>query len=408
MKASAFACPQAVSRRSVLRSAAAAAAVSLAGVARSADPPAAPAAYRAAVIGHTGRGNYGHGLDVVWLNIPNVKVVAVADADAKGLAAAAKRLGGAAPYPDYRQMLQKEKPDLVSICPRHLDQHRDIALAACQAGVRGIYLEKPMCRTLEEADQVVAACEQHKVKLAVSHQTRYCPRVAMAKKLIDEGVIGKVLDLRARGKEDRRGGGEDLWVLGTHVLNLVQFIGGQPLWGFAEVRQDGKPVTREHVHEGAEGIGPLAGDEVHAVWRLASGAMASFDSVKNAQPKEARYVLFVCGTKGVIRIGHGYMTQVHLLEDASWAGIDPKAKWRPISSAGVDQPEPVKTGGMHGGNETAVRELIACVEKGGNPSSSVYDGRWAMEMIVSVFESHRLGRPVKLPLETRKNPLTML
>ena len=385
-------------------------------LAAQADPAPAPAPqappagqkYRAAVIGHTRRGDYGHGLDVVWLNVPQVKLVAVADADGPGLSAAVKRLGDIKGYADYREMLRREKPDLLSICPRWLDQHRDIALAAIDAGVRGIYMEKPMCRTLEEADEIVAACEKHKVKMAISHQTRYCPRVAMARKLIAEGRIGRVLDYRSRGKEDRRGGGEDLWVLGTHVFNLIQHLGGLPQWGFATVLKEGRPVTAKDVYEGAEAIGPLAGDEVHAVWHLASGAMASFDSVKDAQPKESRYVLFVCGAKGVIRIGHGYLTSVHLLEDATWAAIDPKSKWQPVSSAGVNEPEPIKAGAMHAGNLAAVTELIQCVQNDTQPSSSVYDGRSAVEMIVSVFESHRQGKPVAFPLANRKNPLTML
>ncbi|MBM3869199.1 MAG: gfo/Idh/MocA family oxidoreductase, partial [Verrucomicrobia bacterium] len=62
------------------------------------------------VIGHTGQGNYGHGEDSVWLKIPQTKIVAVADADPKGLAAAAKKLGGVKAYADYRVMLAEVKP----------------------------------------------------------------------------------------------------------------------------------------------------------------------------------------------------------------------------------------------------------------------------------------------------------
>ncbi|NQT88294.1 Gfo/Idh/MocA family oxidoreductase, partial [bacterium] len=74
--------------------------------------------YRVCVIGHTGRGNYGHGLDTVWREIPNTTVVAVADADKRGLASAQKRLKAPKAYADYRKMLEAEKPDLVSVCPR--------------------------------------------------------------------------------------------------------------------------------------------------------------------------------------------------------------------------------------------------------------------------------------------------
>ena len=60
--------------------------------------------YRAAVIGSTGRGGYGHGLDVACKDSKNVDIVALADGDPEGLRMAADRLGVEALYPDYRDM----------------------------------------------------------------------------------------------------------------------------------------------------------------------------------------------------------------------------------------------------------------------------------------------------------------
>ena len=84
--------------------------------------------YRVAVIGRTGRGNYGHGLDTVWLQIPNAQIVAVADENEAGRNAAQKRLAAKNAYADYRQMLQKERPQIVSVADRHLDLHRDMVI----------------------------------------------------------------------------------------------------------------------------------------------------------------------------------------------------------------------------------------------------------------------------------------
>src|ERR1700720_2546867 len=171
--------------------------------------------YRVAVIGRTGKGNYGHGLDVVWKNIDNVEIVAVADEDEKGRAAAAKRLGVQNAYADYQEMLDKEKPQIVSVADRFPDSHRDMVVACAKAGA-SIFLEKPMARSLAEADEMVTACEMHHVKLAIAHQTRYSPRLQRVKELLDSGRLGDLLEIRARGKEDARGGGQDLMVLGTH------------------------------------------------------------------------------------------------------------------------------------------------------------------------------------------------
>ena len=79
--------------------------------------------YRVAVIGHTGKGNYGHGIDTVWLELDNVEIAAVSDPDEAGRTTAKKRLSVEKTYADYRMMLEKEKPDIVAVCPRWLDQH---------------------------------------------------------------------------------------------------------------------------------------------------------------------------------------------------------------------------------------------------------------------------------------------
>src|SRR5690606_15055491 len=153
-----------------------------------------------------------HGLDKVWLKVPGVELVAVADDDPKGLSEAASRLKVKRTYSDYREMLAKVKPDVVSIAPRWLDKHYEIAMACADRGVH-IYMEKPFVRTLAEADKLIATCERTGTKLALACHARYSPKVILVKRLIEEGKIGHVLEYRARGKEDHRGGSEDMWVL---------------------------------------------------------------------------------------------------------------------------------------------------------------------------------------------------
>ena len=75
-----------------------------------------PRPFRVAVIGRTGRGNYGHGLDLVWRQFDNVQIVAVADVDEKGRMAAQKRLGAKNAYADFPDMLKKERPHVVTTC----------------------------------------------------------------------------------------------------------------------------------------------------------------------------------------------------------------------------------------------------------------------------------------------------
>jgi predicted dehydrogenase len=364
--------------------------------------------YRVGVIGHTGRGNYGHGIATVWARLPEqCEVVAVADADEKGRAEMAKGLG-VKPFADYRQMLDEAKPQVVAIGPRWLDQHRDMVLAAAERGCH-IYLEKPMCRTPAEADEIVAACEKHNVKLALAHQTRYSPKLRVVRNLIEEGQLGTLLELRGRGKEDARGGGEDLWVLGSHVMNLIHYFGGEPTWCFARVETAGHPVTKADVVPGNEGIGPLAGDNVTAMYGLASGAIATFGSRKGAGGGKGRFGLQIHGSQGIVEVltSTGSLPSVQFLADPAWSPGRSGAKWTPVSSAGVGQPEPLADG-PDSGNILAVKDLFRAIEENRQPECSVYEGRTTIEMISAVFESHRIARPVNVPLKTRENPLALL
>jgi len=92
----------------------------------------------------------------------------------QGLAAAVQRLKGPRGYADYRQMLEKERPQIVSIAPRWLDGHRiwrwPVPSTDCH-----VFLEKPMCQDLVQSDEMVAAFEKKKLKLAIAHQTPVQP-----------------------------------------------------------------------------------------------------------------------------------------------------------------------------------------------------------------------------------------
>jgi predicted dehydrogenase len=302
-------------------------------------------------------------------------------------------------------MLDEVKPQVVSIGPRWIDQHCEMVLAAAERGVH-IYMEKPFCRTLAEADQMVAACERHRVKLAIAFQTRYSPKLRVVRALIEDGRIGKVLELRGRGKEDARGGGEDLWVLGSHIMNLMHHFGGEPRSCFATVQQDGHAITREDVRDGAEGIGPLAGDLVQAMYLMDDGVVGYFGSRRQAAGN--RFGLQIFGSQGIIEVLTGHLPAVHFLDDPSWSPGRSGKNWVPVSSAGVGQSEPLSDGGLPAGNVLACTDLIHAIQEDRQPEASVYEARVTISMITAVFESQRLGRPVAFPLETRVNPLTLL
>ena len=156
---------------------------------------------------------------------------------------------------------------------------------------------------------------------------------------------------------------------------------------------------------GNEGIGPLAGDAIDAMYRFKSGASGYFATHRG---KGNRFGLTIFGSKGVIKLPSGYASPAWILKDPIWSPGKSGQKWLPISSAGVNQPEPLKVQGYGGGNPVAVADLIEAIEQDRQPKSNMYDARAATEMIIAVFESHRVGGPVSFPLENRKHPLDML
>ena len=363
--------------------------------------------YRVAVIGRTGKGGYGHGLDTVWKEIPRAEVVAVSDDAPNIRELALARTGAPRFYADYRKMLDQEKPDVVAVAPRWIDRHHEMVTACLQHGCH-VYMEKPFCRTLEEADDLVRLSEMTHARLAIAHQTRYCPTLQAARKLLQEVALGTILELRARGKEDHRGGAEDLWVLGSHLMNLMQLLAGEPAVCWGRVTQRGRPITRGDVVTGNEGLGPLAGDTVDAMFSFDNGITGYFGSHRGQAGKPSRFGLQVCGSKGVLQLYTGYLEPAYVLLDSSWSPGKTGTDWQTISSQGVGKPETRQGRGLQGGNVAAINDLLDAIEQNRLPLCNIYEARATIEMIMAVFESQRLQAPVPLPLTSRKHPLSLL
>ena len=372
--------------------------------------PASDGKLTVAAIGHTGRGNFGHGLDTVWLHDPRTQVVAAADPDEKGLSAELKKLSIDRGFSDYRTMLAEVRPDIVAVCPRHADQHRDMVVACAEAGVKGVYIEKPFCRTPAEADEMKAACQKRNVKLAVAHRNRYHPTLQVIDQMIADGKIGRLLEIRGRGKGDRRGGAEDLWVLGTHVLNLMAYFGGAPTSCSGVLLHDGRRINRHDVKEGAEGLGPMGGNEVHARYEMSRGVVGYFDSIANDGTKSAGFGLQLVGSEGIVNIQCDKHPLAWLCPGNPFAPTKEPRPWLPISTAGVGQPEPRDDlSDMVSHHGAPADDLIMSIREDRQPICNLAEGVLTVEMVCAVFESHRLGsQAVEFPLKERENSLTNL
>lgn len=351
--------------------------------------------YRAGAIGRSGQGNFGHGLHLPYRNIDCTDMIAVADRDSAGREKAMGEAGAQRAYADYWEMLEKENLDIVSVCPRWTDCHEEMIIACVEAGCH-VYSEKPLTMDLASADRIVAAAEHNGRKVAVAHQGVYLSQVQIIREMIHNGRIGKLLSMHATGKQDHRGGGEDMMVLGTHLFNMMRFFGGDPIWMTARVMMGDREIIPSDIREANEPIGHIAGNNIVSLFSFSNGVDGSFVSRADQLGKGQGYGLVFVGESGRIAINGGG-DQISIYDNATWAPWAGSHAW---ASLGLAQ-EPLQ----EAGNRRAILDLIDAIENDREPISSARGARWALEMILGAYASQISQARVILPMGTRNHPL---
>ena len=366
------------------------------------------ATYRVGVIGATGKGNYGHGLDTAFQGGAQAEVVAVADENAEGLRKAGERLGVKCLYRDYRQMIAAERLDIVSIGPRWVSDRVPMVKAAAEAGCH-IYCEKPFASGLADADAMIAACHKAKVKIAVAHQFRGMPPVQKAIKDVREGRYGRLLRLYARPKDDHRGGGEELIVHGTHLFDMMIAFAGRPVWVSGHVAVGGRDATRADRREGNEPVGPIAGDSIDAVFGFGEGVRGFFNSTANLhRPGPMIYGLRIECERAMLhirRLGDVYVYPAPLVmpevAELTW-----QKTWIEHWHFTPEHKPADLSDWIPRGNRYLVSELIRAIENDTEPVASGEAAQYIMEMVQGVYASHLSeGRRVAIPQRARAHPL---
>jgi predicted dehydrogenase len=292
-------------------------------------------------------------------------------------------------------MLKKEQPEIVSVGPRWADGHLEMVLACLEAGAH-VYCEKPMTWNLEEGDQIVSMAGLAGLKVAVAHQGVYLRRVHRVKKLLEEGRLGQVQAIHAHGKQDGRGGGEDMMVLGTHLFNMMRFFVGDAAWMTAQVTVEGRELALGDVRQPSEPVGPVAGDCVNSYFAFKSGVAGFFDSRRDQAGGGRRFGMEIVGSEGILSLRGGAGGEAMIYPHPVFLPAEEKQQWRRL-----DQ-EPDES--LHTGNQRAVIDLIAAIEEDRQPLSSARDAVAALEMILGAYEAQITGRRVPLPMQ-RKHPL---
>lgn len=187
---------------------------------------------------------------------------------------------------------------------------------------------------------------------------------------------------------------------------------GDPRWCFARITVNGKTPVAGDIRPAGEQIGSIIGDHIAATYGFdAKGGppvVGHFTTFVAKAGVGSRYWVEIRGTKGLIHLGLGISPIAMLCEDPAWMPGKSKAIWQPISSEGLGKPDAPMPPNVANGNIFIVNDLIDAIEQDRAPLDSLSDGRASLEMILAVYESFRLGKPVDFPLKTRKHPLSLL
>ena len=313
-----------------------------------------------------------------YLQLQGVELTAVCDVDPAPLDRARRQFPSLRRYRDFEQMLDEERPDLLSIATPQRWHAPQTILAATRFPPRAILCEKPMAGSLGEARAMLAACERNGVKLAIGHMMRWYTVHEQARALVAAGAIGTPLTATVSLEE----GG--LMNNGTHVLSYMQYVLGDPdlEWVIANVQRRSDRYERGWPSE--ELSGGLAS--------FAGGVRVSFEGDIPPDPKYDWELQTVTGTDGVLMWPSAFLA--------------PDFAVRVVRRGGEVEETPAPTQSL---DDVFRRELDGLARWArGDIADNRNDARLAIktqELLMAMYESARTHTLVRLPLRTMGSPL---
>ena len=233
-----------------------------------------------------GVGSMGKNHARVYSELPEADLIAVTDVDQKLVTATAEKHGARA-YTDYREMLEKEKLDSVSVVvPTAM--HEEVGMAALNAGVH-VLMEKPIAATVEGGQRLIEKARAVKKQLMVGHIVRFNPAMQALKQKLADGQLGRIFQVFCRRAGPFPARIRDVGVvvdLAPHDVDVMRFlIGAEPLRVYAE--------TERRIHTDHE-------DLVWGLLRFPDGVVGSLE-INWLTPTKIREVL-VLGERGLFQI----------------------------------------------------------------------------------------------------------
>ncbi len=293
-------------------------------------------------------------------------------------------------YSDYKEMLAKERPELVAIATES-GKHATIALD-CMDYDCNLIIEKPIALSLEDADKIIKKAKEKKLKVCANHQNRFNKSVQKIRDALERERFGRLFYGTAhvrwcrdyeyysrakwRGTWEQDGGA--LMNQCIHNIDLLRWMMGD------EVDEVMAMTDRlNHPYIEAEDFGI-------AIIRFKNGSYGIIEGTTDIYPRNLEETLYIFGEKGTVKAGGQSVNQIE--------------EWR-FSDALDDSEEVRKEFGenppnVYGyGHTPLYADVIDAINNDREPYVNAEAGRRALELVLGIYKSATKGQSVIFPLD---------
>nr|WP_298877907.1 Gfo/Idh/MocA family oxidoreductase [uncultured Mogibacterium sp.] len=291
-------------------------------------------------------------------------------------------------YTDYKQMLEENELELVSIATES-GKHAAIALDAIDAGV-SVIIEKPMAMNIADAEEIIKRADEKNVKVSACHQNRFNVAIQEVRKAIEGDRFGKLSHASINVRWNRNKGYYDqapwrgTWEEDGGCL-MNQCIHGIDLlrWMMGDEVVEVYGATRQQFHDYLE-----AEDVGVAVVKFKNGAIGTIEGTTNVYPQNLEETLYLFGENGTVKVGGKSTNTIDVWDFKDETAEDQKNK-------GLEE----ETSNVYGNGHTSLfADVIEAIKEDRTPYVDGVAGRNALEMVLAIYKSQKEGVPVRLPL----------
>jgi len=328
-------------------------------------------------IGIIGAGGIASAHASAWLAMgDSCQLIAFADQDVRRAQERTEQFGAQRWFADPYELLQQEDIHIISLCTPPFN-HAKLSIAALEAGKHAL-VEKPMCCSLEEADQMIEAAERNERLLGVVFQWRFTPEFVRIKALLEHGKLGKPFLAHMVSLWWRTADYFRVWWRGTwekecggsvinHAIHHLDFLLG--LMGEVEKVSAQMGVFAHEIE---------TEDAAAAVVRFANGALGVLVASTATYPEEHRVTIY--GELGSASLPW----QLNLADSRYQSEVEEWVRQLP-------RPE-------HGGHMAVISDFLQAVKTQRKPAVDGREGRRSVELAIAIYKSAITGEPVSLPL----------